>query len=75
MALADSRVYAVLDNSTAAPGPSMAHGTEGVLADPGFVDATPRYVFAFGLGAILTLVLLKMGGFRFSFGVGVGGGS
>lgn len=77
MGTADSRVYAVLDSRPGTGGTApAAHGTDGVLADAaGFVDSTPRYVAAFGAGAILTLVLLKMGGFRFSFGVGVGGGS
>jgi hypothetical protein len=38
------------------------------------IDATPRFVAGLVLGAVLTLFLLRMAGFRFSFGVGVGGG-
>lgn len=72
MAAADSRVYAVMDGT-----PNfMAHATDTVIPDhPGAVDSTPMTVAGIGLLAIGILVGLKYLGFRFSFGVGVGGGS
>jgi hypothetical protein len=38
------------------------------------VDSTPRFVAGMVLGAVATLFLLRVAGFRFSFGVGVGAG-
>jgi hypothetical protein len=35
----------------------------------------PNIVAAMAVGSILTLVILRAAGFRFSFGVNVGGGS
>lgn len=35
----------------------------------------PNIVAAMAVGSILTLLALRMAGFRFSFGVNVGGGS
>lgn len=47
-----------------------------VLGDVGgLVDSTPRFVAGIVLGAALALFLLRLAGFRFSFGVNVGGGS
>lgn len=39
------------------------------------IDATPKFVAGLVLGAALTLFLLRVAGFRFSFGASVGGGS
>lgn len=36
---------------------------------------TPNAMAAMAVGSILTLVVLRAAGFRFSFGVNVGGGS
>lgn len=38
------------------------------------IDATPRFVAGMLVGAVLGLAALRLAGFRFSFGVGVGGG-
>lgn len=73
MATADRRVYATLDSGGVTAPP---HATESVLGDPldGIVpDSTPRAVGGIVLAAALLLAFLKWGGFRFSFGVGVGG--
>jgi hypothetical protein len=41
-----------------------------------FTDkAVPNMLAAMVLGSVGTLILLRLGGFRFSFGVNVGGGS
>lgn len=49
--------------------------TDSVLSEiTGTIDSTPRFVGGLVLGSLATLVLLKVAGFRFSFGVGVGGG-
>lgn len=37
------------------------------------IDATPRFVAGLVLGAALTLLLLRVAGFRFSFGASIGG--
>jgi hypothetical protein len=37
--------------------------------------AVPNTLAAMMLGSVITLVLLRVAGFRFSFGVNVGGGS
>jgi hypothetical protein len=39
------------------------------------IDSTPRFVAGLVLGAMLTLLLLKVAGFRFAFGAQIGGGS
>lgn len=44
--------------------------------DVGFDDLrVSRTVAAFVAGAVVTLVLLRWAGFRFSFGANIGGGS
>lgn len=52
--------------------PSLASIAGGAL--DGEVDGTPRLLAAVLLGSVATLFLLRVAGFRFSFGVGVGGG-
>jgi hypothetical protein len=53
----------------------MTHDTETVIPDnTGGIDSTPSVVFTIGIASILILFGLKYMGFRFSFGVGVGGG-
>lgn len=52
--------------------PRLADAIGGAL--DGDVDATPRLLAAVLLGSVATLFLLRVAGFRFSFGVGVGGG-
>lgn len=39
------------------------------------VDATPRFVAGLLLGAVATLFVLRVAGFRFSFGAELGAGS
>lgn len=39
------------------------------------IDNTPRILAGMILGAALTLFLLRVAGFRFSFGASIGGGS
>lgn len=39
------------------------------------IDGTSRALALMLLGSVATLVLLRLGGFRFSFGANVGGGS
>lgn len=40
----------------------------GVRGQGGAIDATPKIVAAMLAGAVLTIFLLRLGGFRFSFG-------
>lgn len=55
-------------------GPPPEDGTMGY--DSEFVSKqVPNIVAAMAVGSILTLVVLRAAGFRFSFGVNVGGGS
>lgn len=49
-----------------------------VLADPGDAAADlaiPRFVGGMVVGAALVLFLLRLAGFRFSFGAQIGGGA
>lgn len=39
------------------------------------IDATPRFVAGLVLGAALTILALRVAGFRFSFGASLGAGS
>jgi hypothetical protein len=77
MARARAGDYAVLDGTaTQASAANMAHGTVASIDDlyPNLgIDSTPRFVGGIVLGAVATLIALKAAGFRFSFGVGVGG--
>lgn len=68
---------AVLDQQRAMNGSHVGPhpGLGGLVDELGdVVDSTPRVLAGMLLGAILTLFLLRAAGFRFSFGVGVGGG-
>lgn len=59
--------------SSAAP-PEYSGMTQDYIGE--FTDkAIPNALAAMVLGSVLTLVLLRVAGFRFSFGVNVGGGS
>lgn len=40
-----------------------------------YIDETPRFLAGLVLGAALTIFLLRLAGFRFSFGASIGGGS
>lgn len=57
------------DGRRTAPGvrTRAAHGV-----DP---DATPRVLAMIVLGSVIVLALLRVGGFRFSFGANIGGAS
>lgn len=56
--------------STQGMGPPVE---DGFIAD--LNNKTPNVLAAMALGSIATLVVLRALGFRFSFGVNVGGGS
>jgi len=63
-----------LENGGPVSGPppeegSMSYDSEWVSKQ------VPNIVAAMAVGSILTLVVLRAAGFRFSFGVNVGGGS
>lgn len=65
---------AILDQQRAMNGASITDTLGDFVDDVGdVVDATPRVLAGMLLGAVLTLFLLRVAGFRFSFGVGVGG--
>lgn len=57
--------------ATGGMGPPMEEGS--FTAD--LNNKVPNAVAAMALGSIATLILLRALGFRFSFGVNVGGGS
>lgn len=56
----------------AVPAQRVASSDTGVFPD---IDLTPKIVAAMVAGAALTILLLRLGGFRFSFGANLGGGS
>lgn len=61
-----------------APGSAAPPEYSGMTSDyvGEFIDkATPNCLGAIVLGSVATLVILRLAGFRFSFGVNVGGGS
>lgn len=64
--------YAVLSQATQADAAATDSSYLGMYQDVG-VNSTPRVVAGLVLAAIITIALLKWAGFRFSFGVGVGG--
>lgn len=64
--------YAVLNQATQADAASTDSSYLNMYQDVG-VDSTPKVVGALVLSAVIIIGLLKWAGFRFSFGVGVGG--
>lgn len=53
--------------------PNNISGFLGEFGDA--IDETPRWLAALLLGSFAALILFRVGGFRFSFGANVGGGT